>query len=57
MLEALKMFHQAGYVHNDVKPSNFLVKEGRTFQEAEVYLIDLGLVEEFDEFGENKTQS
>ena len=42
MLGCLQTFHQANYIHQDVKPDNFMVKET-----GDVCLIDFGLVMEY----------
>ena len=36
MLSVVEQFHNLGYIHNDIKPSNFRIKDG------EVYIIDFG---------------
>lgn len=40
-LKALKSLHQRGFIHKDVKPDNFRIKDN------EVYLIDFGLSREY----------
>ena len=41
VLESLEILHSLNYVHRDVKPENFLVKNGK------VYLIDFGLTKKY----------
>uniref|UniRef100_A0A5S6QQX4 Protein kinase domain-containing protein n=1 Tax=Trichuris muris TaxID=70415 RepID=A0A5S6QQX4_TRIMR len=44
-LQALKDLHGVGYLHRDVKPSNYAL--GRTPNHRRVYLIDFGLARQF----------
>jgi serine/threonine protein kinase len=37
MLECLKQVHSLNFLHRDVKPANFMVKDGR------VYIMDFGI--------------
>jgi len=41
MLYAIQAIHDAGYIHRDVKPSNFVLGSGKGYNQ--VYLIDFGL--------------
>lgn len=41
MLNAIENIHDKGYIHRDVKPSNFLV--GRAKARNKVYITDFGL--------------
>jgi tau tubulin kinase len=41
MLSAIQRVHDAGYIHRDVKPSNFVLGPGKGYNQ--VYLIDFGL--------------
>ncbi len=41
MLEAIEEIHKVGYIHRDVKPSNFRMKGDK------VYLTDFGTITEF----------
>lgn len=40
MLDSIEDLHDRGFIHRDVKPSNFLLGRGR---KRHVYLIDFGL--------------
>lgn len=40
MLDAIKQFHCHGYVHNDIKPHNFVVGLGS--KSNKVHLLDFG---------------
>ncbi|KAK2952492.1 putative Tau-tubulin kinase [Blattamonas nauphoetae] len=44
-LEALELLHSKGYLHCDVKPSNFVI--GRNSHRSTLYLIDFGLSRRF----------
>ena len=46
MLEALLQVHEQNATHNDVKPENFLCKEGR------VYITDFGILKNME--GDNR---
>lgn len=41
MLDCIKSLHNFGYIHNDIKPSNFVVKKGSIIK-----LIDFGISQE-----------
>lgn len=41
MLSAIEKVHDMGYIHRDVKPSNFVMGEGKT--RDRVYIVDFGL--------------
>ena len=46
MLDVVEQFHNLGFLHRDIKCSNFRVKDG------EVYLVDIGTVTDlYDENG------
>lgn len=45
MLYRIRILHQYGYIHNDIKLSNFLL--GPTNDEHNVYLIDFGLSKKY----------
>ncbi|VDO32648.1 unnamed protein product [Haemonchus placei] len=42
-VDSLKEVHNAGYVHRDVKPSNYAIGEPGTSKEKVVYILDFGL--------------
>ncbi|KAK2952549.1 putative Tau-tubulin kinase 1 [Blattamonas nauphoetae] len=44
-LEAIELLHSKGYLHCDVKPSNFVI--GRNHRKRTLYLIDFGLSRRF----------
>jgi tau tubulin kinase len=46
MLQAIRAFHDLGYVHRDIKPANFVFRDQR---ERQVCLIDYGLAQRWQE--------
>jgi tau tubulin kinase len=46
MIEALEGVHKIGYIHRDVKPSNFVMGKTKTKRDR-AYLIDFGLARKF----------
>lgn len=54
MLTALEELHSLGYVHRDVKTSNFVVHEEKT--QTHIYIIDFGLCKQYrNSSGEMRT--
>ena len=45
MLNVLKFFHDRGFLHRDIKPTNFCV--GQDEQSDEVFIIDYGLSKKY----------
>jgi serine/threonine protein kinase len=43
MLQCLKQMHLAGYIHQDVKPDNFMI----SLNDHKVRILDMGLVMEY----------
>lgn len=41
MLDAIEQVHSKGYIHGDIKPSNFVVGGGE--RQSQVYIVDFGL--------------
>lgn len=41
MLDAIESVHDRGYIHRDVKPSNFVMGEEKG--QSQVYIVDFGL--------------
>ena len=50
-LRALQLMHETGFIHRDVKPSNFVVGVGA--DSGRVYVIDFGLARAYREKGSN----
>ncbi len=50
MLDILEKFHSLGYIHNDLKPQNMMIKYGQN----QVYLIDFGLTTSITELSRYK---
>lgn len=46
-LDSLKEVHLAGYIHRDVKPSNYAIGETGTSKEKLIYILDFGLARAF----------
>jgi len=42
MLESIKQLHDLGFVHLDVKPSNFVLGRSKTSSQNIVHIIDFG---------------
>ena len=51
MLDCLKQMHRAGYIHQDVKPDNFMISQ----DDHKVRILDMGLVMEFKRDGNHKS--
>lgn len=47
MVNAIKTLHEAGYVHRDVKPSNFVLGRAEDGADSKVFIIDFGLARRF----------
>ena len=52
MLECLKQIHKAGYIHQDVKPDNFMLS---LKNDHRVRILDMGLVMEYMRDGAHKS--
>ena len=50
-LKCLQVMHESGFIHRDVKPSNFVVGVGA--ESGRVYMIDFGLARAYREKGSN----
>ncbi|KAK6051549.1 hypothetical protein COOONC_10947 [Cooperia oncophora] len=46
-IDSLKEVHNAGYVHRDVKPSNYAIGEAGTSREKLIYILDFGLARSY----------
>ncbi|TNV83791.1 hypothetical protein FGO68_gene3284 [Halteria grandinella] len=49
MLEALQEMHEAGFLHQDVKPNNFRITE-----DNRIIMLDFGLINEYQKSGRHK---
>lgn len=49
MIHVLRIFHQRGFVHRDIKPQNFVLEyyEGKCPKFPEVFLVDYGLAKRY----------
>ncbi|CAJ0939134.1 unnamed protein product, partial [Mesorhabditis belari] len=55
-LEAIQQLHQLGFIHRDIKASNFCLAPGCSSKDLRVYLVDFGLCRSYrDEKGQFKT--
>jgi serine/threonine protein kinase len=50
MLECLRQMHEKGYIHQDVKPDNFMI----SLRDHKVRILDMGLVMEYMRDGGHK---
>ena len=50
MLQCLEQMHKAGYIHQDVKPDNFMIE----LNDHRVRILDMGLVMEYMKDGKHK---
>ena len=50
MLEIIKVVHENGYLHRDIKPDNFMFGHGYK-DTNKVFIIDFGLVKEYKKDG------
>ena len=54
MLLTLRIIHEAGYVYNDIKLENIMVKPSKSGHDLKVVLIDFGMAQKYtDEDGEH----
>jgi serine/threonine protein kinase len=49
MIDQLEDLHKCGYIHNDLKPDNMLLRSrnAKTVKSSEIVLIDFGFAQEF----------
>jgi serine/threonine protein kinase len=43
MLNAIEALHDRGYIHRDIKPTNFVMSKTHDENEIKVYMVDFGL--------------
>ncbi|CDW75670.1 ck1 family protein kinase [Stylonychia lemnae] len=47
VVNLIKSLHAFNYIHNDIKPDNFMVKNSKSENENHIYLIDFGSIDQF----------
>lgn len=57
LCNAVGLYHQAGYLHLDVKPSNFIVTDDHTRQGKNIALFDLDTLVSFEELNSQSIKS